>query len=97
MIRNVVTGRLKPGADLDRVREGLAGIEALRLEGLVRAHARLDAGLRDGNGDYGIVVDLVDAAAYHRYDSDPEHERIRSQLIGPEAEQVLRVQIEVED
>jgi hypothetical protein len=92
MIRNVVLGRLHPGADLARLEAGLAALAQLRVEGLLRLECGRDAGLREGGWDYAVTADLVDESAYRRYDEDEEHNRIRAELLGPVSEQVARVQ-----
>ncbi len=100
MIRNVVTGRLRPadGADAERDRrqldDGLAGIAALQLPGLVANHVGVDAGLRSGGWSFAITNDWVDADAYRAYDADPEHNHYRSMIVDV-CDQVSRVQFEV--
>ena len=95
MIRNVVMGRLRPDADPGLLDRGLAGLRALRVEGMLSLECGRDAGLRDGNWDYAITADFVDADAYRRYDEDEEHNRLRSEAFGPVSEQVARVQFTV--
>jgi hypothetical protein len=93
MIRNVVMGRLRADADLDLLEQGLAGLRALQVEGMVSLDCGRDAGLRDGNWDYAITADFVDVDAYRRYDDDEEHNRLRREAFGPVSEQVARVQL----
>ena len=83
MIRNVVMGRLRPGADTDRLDEGLAGIVGLSIEGMTDVKVGRDAGLRAGNWDFTITADFADAAAYRAYDEDEEHNRLRREIFGP--------------
>lgn len=93
MIRNVVVGRLRPDADRSRLEEFLTAMRGLRVDGAqLSLTAGADLGLRDGTWDFAVVVDLADEDAYRRYDEDPEHNRIRAELIAPIAEQVVRVQ-----
>lgn len=92
MIRNVVMGRLRPDADRQLLEQGLAGLRALRVEGMLALECGGDAGLREGNWDYAITADFVDEAAYRRYDEDEEHNRLRREAFGPVSEQVARVQ-----
>lgn len=100
MIRNVVLGRLRPaeGADAERdlaqLRDGLAGVAALQLPGLVANHVGLDAGVREGGWSFAITNDFEDVEAYRRYDNDPEHIVHRTR-IGEVCEQVARVQFEI--
>jgi len=96
MIRNVVMGRLHPGADTDRLDEGLACLRRLQIEGMLTLQCGRDAGLREGNWDYALTADLVDEKAYRRYDEDEEHNRIRRELLGPVSEQVVRLQFAVD-
>ena len=96
MIRNVVTGRLSAPDGRDAVAAALAGIEGLRLPGLLRSTTGFDAGLRAGGWDFAIVNDFADAAAYARYDTDPEHLRYRAAIVA-RCEAVTRVQFEVPD
>jgi len=42
--------------------------------------------------DLAIVSDFVDEDAYRDYDADPEHNRLRRDLLGPIAEHVERCQ-----
>ncbi|MGU3294773.1 Dabb family protein [Williamsia sp. M5A3_1d] len=102
MIRNVVVGRLRESDDDTRVqadrrqlRAGLAGIEALRLPGVLANHCGLDAGLRAGGWDFAITNDWVDAAAYESYDTDPVHNVFRAKIVEV-CEQVARVQFEID-
>jgi hypothetical protein len=92
MIRNVVVGRVRPEVPRDRVEEALAAIRALRPAGCLDLRAGVDAGLRPGNWSFSITADFVDADAYHRYDLDDEHNRIRRELFGPISEDIVRVQ-----
>jgi hypothetical protein len=94
MIRNVVMGRLRPGADTDLLDQGLAGIVALPVEGLTGVRVGRDAGLRPGNWDYTITADFADAGAYKAYDEDEEHNRLRREIFGPLSVEIARIQIE---
>ncbi|GAA3632953.1 hypothetical protein GCM10022223_59110 [Kineosporia mesophila] len=94
MIRNVVTGRLKPDADTTLLDEGLAGILALGIPGMTDVKVGRDAGLRPGNWDFTIVADFADVAAYRAYDEDEEHNRLRREIFGPLSAEIARIQIE---
>ena len=95
MIRNVVMGRLRPGADTDLLEEGLAGVRALSIEGMTDVKVGRDAALRPGNWDYTITADFADVAAYRAYDEDEEHNRLRREIFGPLSAEIARIQIEV--
>ncbi len=94
MIRNVVLGRLRPGADEQRLAEALRGVCALDVEGTVVVRVGRDAGLREGNWDYAITADFVDADAYRRYDLDEEHNRLRREQFAELSSEIARLQFE---
>jgi len=96
MIRNVVVGRLKDGVAPEEIEPGLQALRDLAVEGVeFRLVAGVDRGLRDGNASYALTCDLVDDDAYRTYDADPEHNRIRRELIVPFSASVERVQFEL--
>ena len=103
MIRNVVVGRLRPAedpaqqaADAVLLREGLAGIAALRFPGLEAMSVGLDLGLRDGGWNFAITNDWRDADAYRVYDSDEEHNRLRREIFAKVCQDIARVQFQVD-
>ena len=103
VIRNVVLGRLRiaPDAaaaalDRDQATEGVAGILALKLPGLLANHGGFDLGLRDGGWDFAITNDWQDRESYRSYDHDDEHNRFR-RLLGAVCDQIARVQFEIVD
>ena len=97
MIRNVVVGRLRDGADEELLEEALRGLLLLPLEGLLEMHVGRDAGLRQDSWDYVITADFADADAYRRYDADEEHNRLRRELFDVLSEEIARVQFEIPD
>jgi hypothetical protein len=97
VIRNVLVGRLREGADEDLLGEALRGLLLLPLDGLLEMHVGRDAGLREGTWDYAVVADFADADAYRRYDADEEHNRLRRELFDVLSEQIARVQFEIPD
>lgn len=94
MIRNVVVGRLKPGAERRDAEQALAAIVALESEGCLDVRVGVDAGLREGNWDYSITADFTDVEAYRAYDLDDEHNRIRREMFAPISEEIVRIQFE---
>jgi hypothetical protein len=103
VIRNVVVGRLRPAedpaqqaADAALLREGLAGIAALRFPGLAAMSVGLDLGLRDGGWSFAITNDWHDADAYRVYDADEEHNRLRREIFAKVCQDVARVQFQVD-
>ena len=102
VIRNVVVGRLRATDDPDqravdvaRLREGLAGIAALQLPGLLAMNVGCDLGLRDGGWSFAITNDWADAGAYRVYDADEEHNRLRREIFAKICQDIARVQIDV--
>jgi hypothetical protein len=102
MIRNVVAGRLRPAsseteraADAALMRQGLAGIAALRFPGLLAMAVGTDARIRDGGWDFAITNDWQDADAYRVYDTDEEHNRIRREIFAVICQDIARVQFEI--
>ncbi len=97
MLRNVVMGRLRDGADPARLDAALEALAALDLPGLVSMHVGRDLGLREGGWSFAITNDWVDEDAYRGYDLDEEHDRMRRELFAPLCEQIVRVQIALPD
>jgi Stress responsive A/B Barrel Domain len=97
VIRNVVIGRLREGADEDLLDEALRGLLLLPLEGLLEMQVGRDAGLREGSWDYVITADFADAEAYRRYDGDEELGRLRRELFDVVSEEIARAQFEIPD
>jgi hypothetical protein len=96
VIRNVVVGRLKDGVTPEEIEPGLQALRDLRVDGVeFRLVAGVDRGLREGNASYALTCDLVDDEAYRVYDADPEHNRIRQELIAPFSVVVERVQFQL--
>ena len=93
MIRNVVVGRLKDGVTPEEIEPGLQALRDLEVEGVeFTLVGGVDIGLREGNASFALTCDLVDEEAYRVYDADPEHNRIRRELIAPFTTLVERVQ-----
>ena len=71
----------------------MQALRDLTVEGVeFRIVAGVDRGLRGGNASYALTCDLVDDDAYRVYDADPEHNRIRQEMIAPFSALVERVQ-----
>lgn len=103
MIRNVVVGRLRraedPGrqaADAALLQEGLAGIAALSIPGMLAMSVGCDLGLRDGGWSFAIINDWENAEAYRVYDADEEHNRLRREIFAKICEDIARVQFQVD-
>jgi Stress responsive A/B Barrel Domain len=103
VIRNVVVGRLRQAedpaqreADAALLREGLAGIAALRFPGLLSMSVGSDLGLRDGGWSFAITNDWQDADSYRVYDADEEHNRLRREIFAKICQDIARVQIRLD-
>ncbi|HEX3590199.1 MAG TPA: Dabb family protein [Pseudonocardiaceae bacterium] len=103
MIRNVVVGRLRAAdderqqaADLVLLREGLAGIAALRCPGMLAMNVGADLGLREGGWSFAITNDWQDAESYRGYDADEEHNRLRREIFAVITEEIARAQFEID-
>lgn len=94
MIRHVSIFTLRPGGDRAAV---VAAFDLLRdtVPGPLGAAYGTDAGLRAGNGDIGVTFDFEDEDAYRAWDTHPEHDRIRKELIGSHVAGVVRVQFRI--
>ena len=93
MIRNVVVGRLRDGVTPEEIEPAIQALRDLKVEGVeFTLVGGVDRGLREGNASYALTCDLVDDDAYRVYDADPEHNRIRQEMIAPFSALVERVQ-----
>lgn len=95
MIRNVVLGKLKPGVSDEDVKAMVGALRQIRTPGLLSISAGRDLGLRDGNWDVAVVTDLQDEQSYRLYDTDPEHNRIRREIVAPLVDRLERCQMEI--
>jgi hypothetical protein len=103
VIRNVVVGRLRQSddsaqqaADAALLQEGLAGIAALKVPGMLAMNVGCDLGLRAGGWSFAITNDWQDADSYRAYDADEEHNRLRREIFAKICQDIARVQIEVD-
>ena len=103
MIRNVVVGRLRQSGDSAQqaedaalLQEGLAGIAALKVPGMLAMNVGCDLGLRAGGWSFAITNDWQDADAYQAYDADDEHNRLRREIFAKICQDIARVQIEID-
>lgn len=96
MIRNMVMVELVPDHDPEELAAIQAGFRAMQLQGCLAYTLGTDLGLREGNWNFGIVADFVDADAYRAYDLDDEHNALRTRL-KPLVAQIARMQFEVPD
>jgi len=95
MIRHIVLIRLNQAATPEAVQQIHAALHALDAPGRTSFTMGPDLGLLPGNMDVAIVTDFTDAEAFGAYDTDPAHNRIRQEMIGPVAERLERCQFEL--
>ncbi len=96
MIRHVSVFMLKEGADVARITAALDRIRD-RVPGALACAYGPDAGLRAGNGGFALSFDFADEDAYRAWDTHPEHERIRREIVLPLVTGVQRCQFRVGD
>ena len=93
MIRNVVVGRVREGVPAEQVEAAIQALRDLRVEGVeFRLVGGQDRGLREGNASFALTADFVSDEAYRTYDADPEHNRIRRELVAPISSSIERIQ-----
>ena len=95
MVRYIALIKLKAGVDARKVEEWIAATEGLKIEGMRSLRFHRDLGLREGNKDLAVVADFEDEEGYRRYDTDPEHGRIRQELAVHLIETIDRIQLRV--
>lgn len=93
MIRHLVLMKLRDGVSDERFEEVRAALDALRFERRLAFTMSRDAGLREGNMDAALIADFPDEQAYRDYDADPEHDRVRRELLAPIVERMERCQL----
>lgn len=93
MIRNIALIKLKADSSDEHVQALIDAVSRLKIPGMRSLSVARDAGLREGNAQLAIFGDFDDEAAYQAYDADPEHNRIRRELLAPLVERVERCQI----
>jgi len=104
LIRNVVLGRMRvaddpaqQAADAALLQEGLAGLAALSLPGMLSMNVGCDLGLRDGCWSYAVTNDWQDEESYRAYDADEEHNRLRREIFATICQDIARVQFQIAD
>ena len=94
---HVVLFRWQPGVTADQIDELSRSLRALstRLDGCRSYTCGPGLGLSDFSSDYGVVATFEDRAAWDAYMVDPEHDRIRSELILPIVADRAGIQMDV--
>lgn len=97
MIVHLVTFRWKsdvPQADIDSLCNQLRTL-APKVSGLLAFQFGINAGLRPGTGDFGIVAIMETAEALHAYMEHPEHKRVVQEWTNRMSEARIPVQFEL--
>jgi hypothetical protein len=103
MFRHVVLFKWKPGTSVDTVAAVAAGLSACAAALPVARSYTCGpdvqaAGSQAGSEeryDFGVVADFDDEAGWRVYDKDPEHNRLRAELIRPLIAERATIQFEV--
>ncbi|MFN8022176.1 MAG: Dabb family protein [Acidimicrobiales bacterium] len=85
MITHVAVFTWAPGTTPEQVAEVEAALLTLpgRIPSIRRYTVGANAGLVDGNADFAVVATFDDAAGWRAYDTDPDHVRMKVELIKP--------------
>ena len=94
-VRHVAIFTLKPGADVSKFMDGVDRLRST-VPGYTACAFGVDAGLKSGNADFGLTFDFDSEAAYQRWDTDAEHDRIRRDEVFPLVSGVMRVQFRLD-
>jgi Stress responsive A/B Barrel Domain len=97
MLRHVVLFRWTDDTtadDVDQIDAGLASLPGLIPEVRSYTYGR-DLRVGEETWDYGVVADFDDEAGWKAYDVHPEHNRVRSELIGPHRRERATVRFEL--
>lgn len=96
MFRHVAMFRWAPGTtdeQVDELRRALRELPAAIPE-LRDYRMGTDAGLADGNWDFVVVADVVDAADWQAYIDHPAHQRVVVEILRPLIGERAAVQFE---
>ena len=90
MLRNVLLIRLKAEVTADQVDAFLRAIAAVPFPGRQNVVVGRDVGVRPGNMDLAVSNDFPDEATFRAWGEDPEHVRVREELLAPIADRIER-------
>ncbi len=90
MLRHILLIRLKPGVTAEQVGAFVRAIQAVPFPGRHNVIVGRDIGVRPGNMDLAVSNDFPDEAAFQAWGDDPEHVRVRNELLSPIAERIER-------
>ena len=90
MLRHILLIRLKPGVTTEQVDAFARAIGSLPFPGRHSTVVGRDIGIRPGDMDLAVSNDFPDEATFRAWGNDPEHARVRSELLAPIAERIER-------
>jgi hypothetical protein len=90
VLRHILLIRLKPQTPAEQVDAFVRAIESLPFPGRSNVVVGRDTGVRQGNMDLAVSNDFRDDAAFQAWGSDPDHVRVRTELLAPIAERIER-------
>jgi hypothetical protein len=96
VITHVAAFTWREGVTDDQIAAVEAGLATLpaRIPSLASYRFGRDAGLSAGNADFAVVASFDDVDGWRAYDTDPEHSRIRAEIIKPLIAQRAALQFE---
>ncbi len=97
MIRHVALFAWTPEATAGQKKRVATELRALRplMTGVCAYHVGPDAGLADGNFDFAVVGDFVDAASYAAYIDHPATRAVIEQSVRPIMRERVAIQYEL--
>jgi hypothetical protein len=85
VITHIVAFRWKPetaAADIAAIQDALSTMPAL-VPTIRTYHYGSDLGVSTGNFDFAIVATFVSVEDWRAYDTNPDHDRVRADVIRP--------------
>lgn len=82
--------RMKAGATDEQVESFMQAISALPFPGRHNVVVGRDIGSRPGNMDLAVSNDFPDELTFRAWGDDPEHAKVRDELLAPIAERIER-------
>jgi hypothetical protein len=90
MLRHILLIRLKPGVTADQVDAFARAIASVPFAARHNIVVGRDIGARPGNMDLAVSNDFPDESTFQAWGDNPEHVRVRNELLSPIAEQIER-------
>jgi hypothetical protein len=90
VLRHILLIRLKAGVGEEQVEAFVQAIGSIPFPGRENVVVGRDIGVRPGNMDLALSNDFVDESTFRAWGDDPQHVRVRNELLAPIAEQIER-------